>query len=121
MIVGNTESGTLVAIPVQSDGTAGAVEMLVMDTTELCGIDGLVGDTDGYLATVLGSVLVSISADGSSIEELHAGAPFLTPSGVDVGTFGSARQALVVNPDFEAAFGAGGPSSAMPNLTAVPR
>jgi sugar lactone lactonase YvrE len=121
VVVGNTESGSLVTIAIGADGAAGAATTLVMSASQLCGIDGLVGDTDGsYLATALGTSLVRISADGSAISVVHAGAPFRTPAGVDVGAFGGGHQAIVANPDFEHAFGAGGPASASPNLTAVP-
>jgi hypothetical protein len=121
VVVGNTESGSVVTIPIGADGAAGDATTLVQSASELCGIDGLAGDADGsFLATALGTSLVRISADGSAISVLHAGAPFRTPAGVDVGVFGSRRHAIVANPDFEHAFGAGGPSSASPNLTAVP-
>lgn len=121
VVIGSTETGSLVAIEIESNGSAGDASTLVMNTAQLCGVDGLVGDADGsFLATALGTNLVRVSADGSAISVVHAGAPFRTPSGVDVGTFGSARHAVVANPDFEHAFGAGGPASALPNLTAVP-
>ena len=117
VVVGNTEHGSLVTVPILADGSAGSAELLVMDT-DLCGIDGLAADGASFLATVLGSQLVRISADATTV--IHEGLPLRSPSGVDVGMFGTARQAIVANPDFEAAFGAGGPASAQPNLTAVP-
>jgi hypothetical protein len=121
VVIGNTETGSLVTIGIAADGSAQAATTLVMNAAQLCGIDGLVGDADGsFLATALGSNLVRVAADGTWISLIHSGAPFRTPAGVDVGTFGSSRHAIVANPDFEHAFGAGGPASAQPNLTAVP-
>ncbi len=121
VVVGNTESGALVEIEILADGEAGSIAPLVSNPAELCGIDGLVGDADGsFLATVLGSSLARISRDGATIQTVHAGSPFLTPAGVDVGTFGGRRQALVASPDFGAAFGPDGPASASPALTSVP-
>lgn len=121
VVVGNTESGSLVAIPIRADGSAGIAGPLVVDPAALCGVDGLVGDADGsFLVTALGASLVRVASDGSATSVVHTGSPFRTPSGVDVGTFGGRHHALVANPDFEHAFGAGGPSTASPNLTAVP-
>ena len=121
VVIGNTETGSLVEVSIAADGSAGAAATLVTDTAQLCRVDGLVGDTDGsFLATALGSSLVRVAADGSTVSVVHEGAPFRSPAGVDVGTFGTARHAIVANPDFEHAFGAGGPASAQPNLTAVP-
>lgn len=120
VIAGNTESGSLVAIPIEASGAAGAPSTLVMNAAMLCGVDGLVADSGGFLATALGQNLVRISADGATIDVLHGGLPLRTPAGVDVGAFGGRRQALVTSPDFEEAFGPGGFASAMPNLTALP-
>jgi sugar lactone lactonase YvrE len=122
VVVGNTESGSLVSIAIGPGGSAGATSTLVTDRAQLCGIDGLVADSDGgYLATVLGRALVRIPAAGGSIEVQHSGLPLRSPAGVDVGVFGTQRQILIASPDFEEAFGAGGPASAKPNLTAIPR
>jgi sugar lactone lactonase YvrE len=120
VIAGNTESGSLVSIPIEASGAAGAASTLVTNTAMLCGVDGLVADTTGFLATALGRNLVRISADGATIDVLHSGLPLRTPAGVDVGTFGGRRQAVVASPDFEEAFGPGGFASAMPNLSALP-
>jgi hypothetical protein len=120
VVVGNTELGSLVAIPVGGDGTAGSPAALVTDTALLCGVDGLVGDADGsYLVTALGTSLLRVSPDGVDIVTLHSGAPFRSPAGVDVGAFGDSRQAIVSSPDFHAAFGEGGPASAVPTLITV--
>lgn len=113
VVVGNTEAGSLVAIPIVG-GAAGAPTTIA---TELCGIDGLVGDGDGYLASVLGRRVVRV---GETVTVLHEGLPLRTPAGIDVGTFGGARRAIVSSPDFEHAFGEGGPASAMPALVAIP-
>lgn len=121
VLVGNTEHGAVIAIPIEDDGAAGAPAHLLLVPGALCGIDGLTRDDDGsLLATVLGSQLVRIAPTGTAITTLHAGLPLRTPAGVDVGTFGAARAAIVVSPDFEAAFGPGGPASAEPNLVSIP-
>ncbi len=92
-----------------------------MDPATLCGIDGLARDADGtFLAAVLGQSIVRISSDGASRTTVLSELPLGTPAGVDVGDFGGRRQALVSCPDYEEAFGSGGPASAMPNLTAIP-
>lgn len=121
VVVGNTEAGSLIAIPIAADGGAGDPGVLVADTAYLCGIDGLASDGDGgFVATAHGSSVLAVDGDGSGIAVIHEGAPLRSPAGVDVGAFGSRRQAIVANPDFEAAFGSGGPASAEPNLTAIP-
>ena len=113
VVVGNTEAGSIVAIPIE-DGAAGTPTTLA---TELCGIDGLVGDDGVYFASVLGRQVVRV--DGGTVSVVHEGLPLRTPAGIDVGTFGGSRQAIVSNPDFEHAFGEGGPASAMPSLVAI--
>jgi hypothetical protein len=120
VIAGNTETGSLVAIPIEAGGAAGTASTLVMSAAMLCGIDGLVGDASGFLATALGRNLVRISGDGATIDVLHGGLPLRSPAGVDVGAFDGRRQALVASPDFEEAFGPGGFASAMPNLAVLP-
>jgi sugar lactone lactonase YvrE len=121
VVVGNTETASVIAIPITASGAAGAPSVLAMDPPTLCGIDGLARDADGtFLAVVLGQSVVRISSDAATRTTVHSGLPLRTPAGVDVGDFGGRRQALVSCPDFEEAFGAGGPASAMPNLTAIP-
>ena len=121
VVVGNTEAGAILEIAVNADGSAGAIQPLVTDTAELCGIDGLVGDSDGsFLATVRGTRVSRISADGSTVELVYEGLPLRSPAGIDVGMFGGSHQAIIANPDFHAAFGPDGPPSAQPNLTALP-
>ncbi len=61
--------------------------------------------------------LGGIDASGDPITILHAGLPFRSPASVDVGTFGTSTQAVVVRPDFVALFTGG---MTMPNLAAVP-
>jgi hypothetical protein len=121
VVVGSTETASLITIPIAATGAAGTASVLAMDPATLCGIDGLARDADGtFLAAVLGRSIVRISNDGATRTTVHDGLPLRTPAGVDVGDFGGRRQALVSSPDFEEAFGAGGPASAMPNLTAIP-
>ncbi len=121
VVVGSTETASLIAIPIGSGGAAGAATVIAMDPATLCGIDGLARDADGtFLAAVLGRSVVRISSDGATRTTVHSGLPLRTPAGIDVGDFGGRRQLLVASPDFEEAFGAGGPPSAMPNLTAIP-
>ena len=120
VVAGNTETGSLLTIAIEPDGSAGEIATVVMDSA-LCGVDGLVGDgTGSYLVTALGTTLARVSRDGWAIATVHEGEPFRSPAGVDVGELGGSREAIVSSPDFHAAFGAGGPPSAMPAVIAVP-
>jgi sugar lactone lactonase YvrE len=121
-LVANLERASLIAIAIAPDGSAGAATALVVSPADLCGIDGLARHADGgsYLA-VSESLrsLLRIGTDGS-VKTLYEGMPFLQPTGVDVGQFGTTRQALIASPDFIDAFGSGGPGSAKPTLFALP-
>ena len=117
VVVGNTETGSLLAVAIEADGSAGAIGTIAMDPA-LCGVDGLTHES-AYLVTARGSALVRVSLDGSAIATVYEGEPFRSPAGVDLGAFGGSIHAIVSSPDFHAAFGAGGPESAMPALIAV--
>lgn len=118
VVVSNLETAAVVAIAIQPDGSAGAASDLVTSPAALCGIDGFAADGNAYLAVSYSKQsLVRIAPDGT-VTTLYEGLPFRTPTGVTVGTFGTARQALVSSTDYFDAFGAGGLASAQPNLSA---
>ena len=69
--VTNTELGSVVAIPVSKDGSAGEASVLVQDPL-LGGADGIALDVHGglYVAVIAQSHILHISADGADIEVL---------------------------------------------------
>jgi sugar lactone lactonase YvrE len=64
IVVGNTDLGTLIGIPILSDGSAGEATVLV-DDPAIFGIDGLTVDTRGtvYACVIAQSTIVRISGD----------------------------------------------------------
>lgn len=121
VFVGNSESGSLIQIPIEAGGIAGAATAISADTAKICNIDGLARDSDGtYLATVFGgAAIVRISADGTKTTTVLAGLPLQGAAGVDVGAFGSSRAIVISSPDFEHGLD-GTPATSSPNLVAVP-
>lgn len=69
VVVGNTEQGTLVRVPILPDGSAGEPDVIVEDEA-IFGVDGLAVDAHGtiYAAVIAQSTIVRI--DGDSIETL---------------------------------------------------
>jgi sugar lactone lactonase YvrE len=64
ILVGNTDLGTLISIPILHDGSAGDATVLV-DDPAIFGIDGLTVDARGtiYACVILQSTIVRISGD----------------------------------------------------------
>ena len=95
LIVSNTERGTLVAIPIQSGGDAGAPTVLAQSPA-LLGVDGLALDVRGsvYAAVNGQNTLVAMWNDGS-IEVLATAAEGLNqPSSLAFGTGSRDHRAL---------------------------
>lgn len=69
IVVGNTEQGTLVSVPILPDGSAGEPVVIVEDPA-IFGIDGLTVDVHGtiYAAVIAQSTIVRV--EGDSIETL---------------------------------------------------
>jgi sugar lactone lactonase YvrE len=65
IVVGNTDLGTLVSIPILPDGSAGNATVIVEDPA-IFGVDGLTVDARGtiYAAVIAQSTIVRIGADG---------------------------------------------------------
>jgi sugar lactone lactonase YvrE len=87
LIVSNTERGTLVAIPVRADGSAGQPEVLT-NAPALLGVDGIALDIHGtvYAAVNGQDTLIAVRPDGP-IEVLATGADGLNqPSSLAFGT-----------------------------------
>lgn len=72
--VTNTEQASIVAIPVNGDGTAGTPTVLAQDAA-LGGADGVELDVHGnfYVNVIAQSTIVVVSADGSTISTLVDG------------------------------------------------
>lgn len=119
VIVNNTESASIVTIPIETDGSAGTAATLVTSCEVLAGTDGLSPDAaDGWLTTVQSThALVRIAADGA-LTELHRGGPLTSPAAVDVGDFGAPDTAVIASSAFGDLF-AGQPT--MPSLAALAR
>jgi sugar lactone lactonase YvrE len=69
IVVGNTERGTLVSVPILPNGSAGEPEVIVEDAA-IFGVDGLAVDVHGtvYAAVIAQSTIVRV--EGNSIETL---------------------------------------------------
>ena len=95
VLVANTEGARIVRIPVLSDGTAGALEVVVEDWI-LYTIDGIALDVHGdiYAVTSTG-MLLRISFDGGSIEVLATAADGLDePASLAFGTGKGNRKSI---------------------------
>ena len=119
VIVNNTETASIVSIPITAGGDAGTAATLVTDCALLAGTDGLSRDVEaGWLTTVQSTHgLVRIAEDGA-LTELARGAPLTSPAAVDVGDFGAPDTAVIANSAFGDLF-AGRPT--MPNLAVLDR
>lgn len=100
--VSNTANGALLAIDVNTDGTAGALHVVVRDCA-LGGMDGIALDRDGsVVAAINGSPgkLVRISPSGS-VATLASSAPLDGPASIAFADdWNGARVALVTNSAF---------------------
>jgi hypothetical protein len=117
VVVNNTETATIVTVPIGADGAAGTPVALVTDCELLAGTDGLSLDVEaGWLTTVQSThALVRIGEDGA-LTELLRGTPLTSPAAVDVGDFGAPGTAVIASSAFGDLF-AGRPP--MPNLAAL--
>jgi len=97
----NYDRGSIVAIPVQRDGSAGAASVFAQDDS-LIGGDGIALDVHGniYVAGNLTGALLRVNTDGE-VEELASGME--RPASVAFGTAQGAQRAVFVT-----AFGAVG-------------
>lgn len=96
LYVGNLDAGTIIRVPMQADGRAGAPEVFVQNGL-LKGADGIAFDVDGtlYVAVNGGDRLVSINARGAL--RVHAdGAPLDAPSSLVFGTRRGDEQTLYI-------------------------
>ena len=95
VLVANTEGARIVRIPVLSDGTAGALEVVVEDSI-LYTIDGIALDVHGDIYAVTSSgMLLRISFDGGSIEVLATAADGLDePASLAFGTGKGNRKSI---------------------------
>lgn len=66
VLIGNTERGLLVSLPILPDGTAGGANV-VKNTPQLVGVDGIALDVDGnvYAASGVQDLLVRVLRDGT--------------------------------------------------------
>jgi sugar lactone lactonase YvrE len=116
VVVNNTETASIVAIPVLADGSAGVPSVVATSCEVLAGTDGLARDDGSWLTTVQSTnALVRVEDDGTLVE-LHRAGLFRSPAAVDVGTFGDRRSAVIASSAFAELF-SGMP--AMPALVAL--
>jgi sugar lactone lactonase YvrE len=96
LYVGNVDAGHIVRIPVQCDGSAGALSVFVSDSL-LAGVDGIAFDNKGTLYATVNAAdrLVSIDADGD-ITVIAEGGLLDSPSSVAFGTQGNDKKTLYV-------------------------
>ncbi|MGH8495060.1 MAG: SMP-30/gluconolactonase/LRE family protein [Gammaproteobacteria bacterium] len=106
VLVANTERGALVAIPVESDGGAGMVEVVAEDPALLT-IDGIAGDDYGdVLALTVARVgaaglepvsqLLHVHRDSGEIRLLLAGPPLHFSTSLTFGSRGGTEESLFV-------------------------
>ncbi len=98
-IVASSDHATVVRIPIEADGTAGAIETIVDHQCEtIAGLDGITLDDDG---NILGAVnrsnrLVRIGTDGK-VETLFEGAPLDFPASLELAGAGADRALYVTS------------------------
>ncbi len=100
LVVANTETGTLLSIPILADGAAGEVATLAQDPA-LFPVDGIVLDVHGAIyAMVIGqNRIVKMSPDGTDLEvvaDATTGDPLDLPVNAVFGTRGEDRRRLFV-------------------------
>lgn len=99
LIVASSDHASVVRIPIEADGTAGAIETIVdHECDAIAGLDGITLDDDG---NILGAVnrsnrLVRIAPDGK-IETLFEGAPLDFPASLELAGTGSDRALYVTS------------------------
>jgi hypothetical protein len=101
LVVGNTEKGQVVYVPILPDGSAGHPTVVIADPS-LIGLDGITMDARGaiYGVSIAGNKLVRISRDGTDISEIVSGAPLDFPTGLTFGTGHERHTLFVVNSAF---------------------
>lgn len=115
--VGVTEQGSIVTIPIQPDGSAGAAG--VFATIPGAAVDGLALDVHGnvYFANPVPSAIIMVSADGSTFETVADDTNFLDgPASVAFGTGRGDQQSLYAA-NFSVALGT--PLGAGPSVVKV--
>ena len=98
LYVAVTEFGRIVRIPVNPDGSAGAVEVFFEDLENLGFPDGMAFGPSGdlYVASLSGDKVVKISP-GGTLTSLDAGSPLQNPSDVEFGRGDDAGTLYIAN------------------------
>ncbi len=99
LLVANSDKGLVARIPIEADGSAGAVETLAgPDCAKLAGIDGITQDEDGTLVAAINRAdrLVRIDEDGA-VTTLLEGAPLDFPASVTFAGSGDERALYVTS------------------------
>jgi sugar lactone lactonase YvrE len=101
--VTNTNLGSIVKIPINGDGSAGAVSVIAGPDCELLGgVDGIAVDADGASLLAVSnsqSKLLRIDTEGK-VTTLLSGMPFDNPASISVAKVGSTTSAYVTNSSF---------------------
>lgn len=100
--VTNTDKASIIKIPVNADGTAGAAEVLAgPDCATLKGPDGVTVDEDGSLIVAANSqnTILRVGMDGKSTV-LTSGSPLQFPASVAIATVAGARSVFITNAAF---------------------
>jgi len=100
--VTNSDKATLVRIPIQADGSAGAASVFSASDPATClplhGADGITVDADGsfFIAGDGGNSLVHVGTEGKATV-LSQGGLFDGPASVSLGTLGAKKYAFLSN------------------------
>lgn len=101
--VTNSDRASVVRIPVNADGSAGAPAALVAtDCARLRGADGLTLGPDGSIYVVAGylNTVVRVSADGASLATVATMGELDTPASLAFGTLGGRETFFLTNTAF---------------------
>lgn len=81
LLIASSDQGVVLRVPIEADGSAGAVAVLAGPDCELAGIDGVVRDGDGSLIAAINrhNRLVRIAEDGR-VTVLYEGEPLDFPA-----------------------------------------
>ncbi|MFO0632121.1 MAG: SMP-30/gluconolactonase/LRE family protein [Nannocystaceae bacterium] len=98
LIIAGGDKGVLVRVPIEADGSAGAVATLAGPDCELAGLDGITLDQDGSVVAAINrsNRIVRIGGDGS-VELLAEGAPLDFPASLEFAGEGDARALYVTS------------------------
>jgi sugar lactone lactonase YvrE len=100
--VTNTDKATIIKIPVNGDGTAGAAEVFSgPDCATLKGLDGVTVDQDGSLIVAANSqnTILRVGMDGKS-SVLTSGSPLQFPASVATAMVAGKRALFITNAAF---------------------